>query len=191
MLQRADLKGSCFIALSNYFYDNKIEYLNVLNSTRASLHNLTAFLQFGLAGITSQTSRLLTEIREHVSKALFLNVMYELVHRLKSPRKSALAKRQMKMLQFLLDKSPVPYGEFWEKTSFLYAKLSRSGSAFTRDVGALLQLGAMQAYQTEDKKWMVKVRLEWPTEITETEAFSKMKKLPHVKSLSFMHADMK
>jgi hypothetical protein len=191
MLQRAGLKGTCFVALSNYFYDNKVDYLNVLNLTRASHHNLTEFLKFGLAGIVSQTSRLLVEIQEHVSKALFLNVMYELVHRLKSPRKSALAKRQMKMLQYLLEVSPVPFGEFSDKTMFLYAKLARGANAFSRDFMALMQLGAVQAYQREDKQWMVKVRLEWPTEITETEAFCKMKALPHVKSLSFMHSDMK
>ncbi len=189
MLQRAGLKGTCFIALSNYYDDQKAEYLNALNTVRSSNHDLTPFLRFGLQGVVSQATRLLAEIQEHVSKALFLNVMYEMMNRLKSPRKAALAKRQMKILQFLLESSPMSVDEVIDKMYYLYGALKKSGNAFSRDFFALSQMGAIQTYQ-EDDTWMVKVRLEWPTEITETEVFNKMKKMPHLKSLSFLHPEV-
>ncbi len=189
MLQRAGLKGTCFIALSNYYDDKKIEYLESLNQVRSTNHNLSVFLKFGLQGISSQVTRLLTEIQEHVSKAPFLNVMYELVNRLKSPRKAALAKRQMKILQFLLESSPITTDEMIDKLFYLYADLQKSSNAFGRDFGALRQLGAVKTYMDGEKR-MVKVRLEWPTEITETDVFNKMKKMPHLKSLSFLHPEV-
>jgi Fic family protein len=189
MLQRAGLKGVCFISLSNYYYDNKTEYLNSLNSTRQNNHNLTVFLKFGLQGITSQSSRLLEEMQQHVSKALFLNIMYELVNRLQSPRKAALAKRQMKMLQFLLEVSPISIERLIEKAYYLYASLKKPSKALIRDLIGLRELGAVKFYKEGDIN-MAKVRLEWPTEITESDLFSKMKKMPHLKSLSFLHPEI-
>ena len=51
MLQRAGLRDTCFIAMSNYYYDEKNAYLAALAEVRQSGHNLTPFLIFGLRGI--------------------------------------------------------------------------------------------------------------------------------------------
>ena len=48
LLQRAGLRSSCFIPMSNYYYDEKPAYLAALARVRAQDHDLTTFLKFGL-----------------------------------------------------------------------------------------------------------------------------------------------
>ena len=50
MLQRAGLRDSLFIAMSNYYYDEKEAYLTKLKEVREREHDLTPFLHFGLKG---------------------------------------------------------------------------------------------------------------------------------------------
>ena len=90
MLQRTGLKNSLFIAMSNYYYEEKTAYLNTLAAVRASGHDLTSFLLFGLKGIEQQGRRLFDEIRKNVAKALFRNLMYDLFNRLRTPRKRVM-----------------------------------------------------------------------------------------------------
>src|ERR1700737_1801105 len=54
VLQRAGLTHNAFIAMSNYYYEEKDSYLKSLGAVRATGHDLTAFLLLGLAGITLQ-----------------------------------------------------------------------------------------------------------------------------------------
>jgi Fic family protein len=48
MLQRTGLRDTLFIAMSNYYYEQKTEYLTALNETRAADHDLTLFLKLRL-----------------------------------------------------------------------------------------------------------------------------------------------
>ena len=84
MLQRAGLRDTAFVAMSNYYYDEKSSYLSVLSDVRAKGHDMTPFLVFGLKGISSQCQRLFREIRRHMQKALFRNTMFDLFGRLES-----------------------------------------------------------------------------------------------------------
>ena len=59
LLQRAGLRDTAFIAMSNYYYEEKPRYLSVLTEVRGGRHNLTAFLKFALRGVTLQCDRLL------------------------------------------------------------------------------------------------------------------------------------
>jgi len=54
LLQRASLKDSLFIAMSNYYYEEKATYLSSLSEVRARDYDLTPFLKFGLKGIAKQ-----------------------------------------------------------------------------------------------------------------------------------------
>jgi Fic family protein len=58
MLQRVGLRDTLFIAMSNYYYEEKTAYLQALTDTRAANHHLTPFLKFALKGIEIQCSRL-------------------------------------------------------------------------------------------------------------------------------------
>ena len=75
ILQRARLKDSLFIAMSNYYYDEKDAYLDCLSQARLNNHDLTSFIKFGLCGIALQCERLVQQIRVHLQKSLFRDVM--------------------------------------------------------------------------------------------------------------------
>ena len=102
LLKRADLKDTLFIAMSNFYYDEKDTYLATLSKVANNGHNLTPFLKFGLRGIALQAHRLLREIRRHVSRTLYREVMHQMYSRLKSTRRRALAERQLAILEQLL-----------------------------------------------------------------------------------------
>ena len=87
MLRRVKLHDTLFIAMSNYYYEEKINYLKSLANVRAASHDLTEFLIFGLKGIELQCNKLFNEIKRNVLKAIFQTTMFDLFLRLKSPRK--------------------------------------------------------------------------------------------------------
>ena len=67
-----------------------------------------------------------------------------------------------------------------------YASLKAFTKAFLRDLNYLIQLGAVMFEETAEGKYRFAVRLEWPTEITETRFFEHWKKLPRAKTHSFL-----
>ncbi len=184
-LQRCGLRDPFFIAMSNYYYDEKNSYLKALADGRANDHDLTPFLIFGLKGIEIQCRRLLDEIRTNISKALFRNLMFGLFNRLKSRRKRVLVERQIKILTLLFERD-MTMDELVEATKDMYASLKNSGRALVRDMQGLYQLGAVGYRELENKEYQVFVRLEWPTEITETELFNRIGEMPKAKTHSFL-----
>jgi Fic family protein len=186
LLQRAGLRDTCFIAMSNYYYEEKHGYLDGLAAARAGGHDLTPFLRFALAGVAQQVQRVLGQIQHHMRKALFRDVMRDLFGRLKSPRKRVLAERQMAILTLLLDADrPVPLNEFFRQIAPLYARLKAFEKAMVRDLAGLSVLGAIAAEPGLDGQERVSARLEWPTEITETKFFDWVKALPKAKTRAF------
>lgn len=191
MLRRAGLKDSLFIAMSNFYYDEKDAYLKALSDVRAGDHDLTPFLRFGLRGIAVQCHRLFSEIRNQVSKALFRNVMFDLFDRLQSTRRRVIAKRQIEILKVLLKRDSMEVNqllrELWEQH---YKALKDSRKAFIRDVSNLLNLGAVTVNESDGadgkKRFDVRIRLEWPTEITETAFFEQIKQFPKAKTALFL-----
>ncbi len=103
MLQRAGLRDCLFIAMSNFYHEEKRSYLEALAAVRASGHDLTPFLKFGLKGIAFQAGRLTGLIKNAVSKEIFRNLMHELFIRLENTRKRVIVKRQLVLLGKLLD----------------------------------------------------------------------------------------
>jgi Fic family protein len=190
LLQRAELRDTLFIAMSNFYYDEKDKYLAILSNVAVDGHNLTAFLKFALGGLASQCQRLLKEIRRNVSKTLYREIMSRMYSRLQSTRKRALASRQLRILEILLDQDDSI------RLSLLYAKISesyvalRSGElAFVRDINNLITLRAIRVDRDTAKKYIqpwdgyiIRVRLDWPMEITETEFYNEMDKMPHAKT---------
>ncbi len=186
-LQRAGLRNSLFIAMSNYYYDEKVAYLNALNESRSKGHDLTPFLRFGLKGVSIQCKRLFTEIRNQVSKALFRNVMFDLFNRLESTRKRVIAHRQIQLLKLLLEIDEIRLTDLRNKTRTDYDSLQMAADAFLRDVVGLHHLGAITIRNEKDQPWFwVSVNLDWPTQITETEFFERVKNLPKAKSHPFL-----
>jgi len=183
-LQRVGLRDTLFIAMSNYYYEEKVEYLSVLARVRSQDHDLTEFLVFGLRGIETQCARLFAEIKKHIQKALYRNLMYDLFNRLMSPRKRVIADRQIAILNLLLE-DEMELGRLMDLTHRHYSNLKNPSTAMVRDLNALLGLRAIW-YRHEAGKYTFFVRLEWPSELSETELFMRIERMPTAKTHSFL-----
>jgi Fic family protein len=190
LLKRGGLKDTLFIAMSNYYYDEKDAYLSTLSLVANSKHDLTQFLKFGLRGIAAQAHRLLREIRRHVSRSLYREVMAQMYGRLQSTRKRALAHRQLAILETLLNReSTTNVEDLMKDLDGTYSGLTESAKAFVRDLNQLIQLGALEVTQgkplpgrTYYSQFTIFARLDWPTEITETKFYEEINKMPQAKT---------
>ena len=186
MLQRVGLRDILFIAMSNYYYDNKTAYLEALNETGAQQHDLTPFLKFALKGIEAQCGLLFDEIRLHVAKALFRNTATELFGRLQSPRKRVMSARHIALLKVLLDEGELELSLLDLRTRYLYM-VKNPFKALVRDLNYLIRLQALRARKALDERgWLLSVNLEWPTQITESEFFKRAKALPKARLHGFL-----
>lgn len=190
LLQRAGLRDTSFIAMSNYYHDEKHNYLSTLAEVRSLKNDLTPFIRFSLKGVAIQSRRLLTEIQHEIKKELFRNLMFDLFRRLQTPRRRVIHDRQIEILQTLLEVESMEWPDLFKLTLPLYDNRKNPRKALVRDVNSLGALGAIWVNRTDKKGEapyiLMGIRLEWPTEITETEFFKKLKELPKAKTLSFL-----
>ena len=188
ILGRAHLKDTLFIAMSNYYYDEKDLYLSCLSEVRERNHDLTPFIKFGLKGIFLQCRRFLKEVRTHVQRTLFRDVMGQMYGRLRSTRKRALAQRQYEILNKLLDMdNEIEFRDLFSLLEKHYGTLKTPRRAYVRDLNHLSGLNAIivrraEVQRSEPEKFFVSVRLEWATEITETEFYRQIDQLPKAKT---------
>ena len=113
-------------------------------------------------------------------------MMYDLFQRMQNKRTRVIRERQMKILEELLE---------GEKTlSAIFSALDRSydsllnpSSALVRDINSLIHIQAIKARRIEEGGgYMLAVRLEWPTEITETEFFKRVSEMPKAKTPGYI-----
>jgi Fic family protein len=189
-LQRAGMRDSTFIAMSNYYYDEKQSYLEALAAVRQLDFDLTPFLKFALKGIAIQSQRLATEISRHVRIEVFRGLIHDLFGRLRTPRKRVIAKRQIAILEHLLTFSEADWYTFYRDCLKHYTDVKNPGKALIRDINHLISLGTMGFRQEPEtgtaERYLVWARLEWPSEITETEFFRKLSALPRAKGTLFV-----
>ena len=185
LLQRAGLRDTAFIAMSNYYYEEKQQYLDVLAHVRGGRYDLTPFLKFGLRGIAIQCQRQFKAIRVNVEKALFRNTMYDLFNRLVSPKTRAMKERQIRILQLLLEEE-LDWVPFLDRVRSVYADLKAPNKAFTTDINRLLGLGAIKITRQDANIREVAVNLEWPAKITESDFFSRIKQMPKGRTYKFL-----
>jgi Fic family protein len=186
MLQRAGLRDTCFIAMSNYYYDEKAAYLSALSQVRSGDGDLTPFLKFGLRGIALQSRRMAEQIKHQVAKGLYRNLMFDLFNRLKTPRKRVIAERQLAVLKLLLEHETLELEALVTKSNPTYEQLKSPRKALIRDLVELISLRAIQATRLDSGRFRIDVRLEWPTEITESEFFAQLNALPKAKTHPFL-----
>lgn len=184
MLQKAGLTDRAFIAMSNYYYEEKAAYLAVLSETRAAAHDLTQFFLFGLRGIRRQCEVLTAEIRKQMQRALYRDTMYSLFNRLETKRKRVIGERQIEVLKILLETDEVPMTQFLARTLPFYSAKKFSNLAFQRDISQLLDLGAIQIRHGEPMT--ISANLDWPQQIDEGDFMRKIKAMPKGKSFKFL-----
>ncbi|MEO8411940.1 MAG: Fic family protein, partial [Propionivibrio sp.] len=136
MLQRVGLRDTLFIAMSNYYYEEKTAYLKALADARSAGHDLTPFLQFALKGVESQCRRLFSEIRQRLMKALYRNTVTDLFGRLKSPRKRVVSARHVQLLNLLLEKEELTLMALARQSAHFYS-LKNAYRALVRDLNYL------------------------------------------------------
>lgn len=187
LLQRAGLRDTCFIAMSNYYYDEKTAYLQALADARAGGHSLDPFLAFGLQGIARQVQRLLVSIQSAMRKALFRGMAIDLFGHLKTKRTRVLAERQLAILKVLLERE----GRFplesirralWSEH---YAPLKRPSPAFARDLSNLVHLEAIRVHRSDEGPEF-EPNLDWPTLMTEKAFLRRLRELPKAKTRSLL-----
>ncbi|MGH8045633.1 MAG: Fic family protein [Chthoniobacterales bacterium] len=176
MTQRGGLQGTLFIAMSNYYYEEKATYLQTLSNVRAKDHDLTEFLKFGLKGVAIQCQRLFKEIKVHVAKSLFRDLMYDLFTRMQNPRKRVIAKRQLELLKLFLEVDVVTLQKLTKDTKKLYSTLNSPHKALIRDLNELIELQAIEAREANGD-FEIRVLLDWGTKMTESAFFEKTKNM--------------
>jgi Fic family protein len=182
MLQRSGLTDHLFIAMSNYYYDEKINYLAALSAVNPPDYDITPFLIFGLKGIKTQCERLFKEIRINVTKSIYRNTMYDLFGHLSTARKAVIAKRHIAILNLFLKREEMPVSEAIKSLEHLYAKLTAGKKGAYRDLQHLLELKAIALHREQGKEARLRINLEWPTQITENGFLEMVKNLPKAKT---------
>ncbi|HKN23106.1 MAG TPA: Fic family protein [Terracidiphilus sp.] len=190
-LQRAGMRDSTFIAMSNYYYEEKNSYLEALSAVGQPDYDLTPFLKFALRGISVQSQRLAAEISRHVRIEVYRGLMHDLLGRLQTPRKRVIAKREIALLEHLLTFPEAEWGTFYWASIRLYSNVRNPGKALLRDINHLVALGMIAFRQGPPEsgkvaKIVLWARLEWPSEVTETEFFRQLSDLPRVKETLFV-----
>jgi Fic family protein len=191
MLRRAGLTDRAFVAMSNYYYDEKPAYLRILSEVRQGGHDLTPFLIFALRGVRNQCERLTAEIRKQMQRALFRDTMFSLFHRLKTKRKRVIGVRQVELLKILLETSELTAIDLLQKAQVHYRSLDHSDKALIRDVFSLVELGAVtltSALSNEPSidKDVFSINLNWPQEIDEGEFLRRVQQMPKGKTHKFL-----
>lgn len=189
MLQRAGLKDILFVPMSNFYHNEKSAYLAALSDVRQLGHDLTPFLQFALRGVESEVRRLMEMIRRAVSTEVYRGFVSELFARLESSRKRVIVKRQLQLLNHLLvQDGGVNWATLVPEVRGRYESRKHPVAALQRDVTRLADLGAVSINSVRDARGSgihISVNLDWPSTITATEFFERLKTLPRSKSRSF------
>jgi len=185
VLRRAGLTDRAFIAMSNFYYDEKPVYLRVLSEVRQGNHDLTPFLIFALQGVRVQCERLTAEIRKQMQRALFRDTMYSLFNRLETKRKRVIGERQIEMLKLLLDEETITEINLFTRTKPLYASVKGATNAYLRDIIQLRNIGAIHVMRVPGKPFIA-INLDWPQEIDEGEFLRRMKAMPKGKTFKFL-----
>jgi Fic family protein len=191
-LQRAGMRDSTFIAMSNYYYEEKNSYLEALSAVGQPDYDLTPFLKFALKGISLQSQRLAAEISRHVRIEVFRGLMHDLLGRLQTPRKRVIAKREIAILEHLLPfTEPADWGTFYRDILRLYGDVQNPGKALLRDISHLIALNMIEFRKEKTgtgsaDRFVLWARLDWPSEVTETEFFKQLSTFPRVKGTLFI-----
>ena len=178
LLKREGLKDLNFIAMSNYYHDEKRRYLEVLSEVRKANFDLTPFLLFGLDGIISQSAALLEIIKENLKVFLFRKTVKELFGSNVFPRRRSIHDRQMAILEIILNEKnfEIEYFKLFSKISHLYSGLKSPDKAQKRDLKELWRLGTIVQYEEDGpgEVWF-KLQLDWPATISEKEFIRRIK----------------
>ena len=173
MLRQAGVNDMVMVSLSNYYYEHQDEYLAALHESRSNGHNLTPFLRFALPAVAERCDTLATEIVTHSKRMLYREFAQSLFGRLRTPRRRALAQRQLQIMNVLLDGSHVELNDLASRVMMYYGTLKHPIRAFARDMVGLINLGAVTYNGGQ-----VSADLDWPQKLSESELLEQYERMP-------------
>jgi hypothetical protein len=112
--------------------------------------------------------------------------MYDLFSRLESKKKRVIAERQIEILKLLLREDSITLEQLVKTNIHRYSSLKNPEKALVRDLAQLIHLNAISVRRDDKKFLWIDLRLEWPTEITETDFFERVKSFPKAKTSSLL-----
>ena len=143
MLRQAGVSSLVMVSLSNYYYEHKDDYLAALSESRQIGHDLTPFLRFALPAVAARCNAVAESIVGHNKRTLFRQFAQSLFGKLRSPRRRALAKRQLHFLESLLDSPTLEIRNLIDRTIDEYNHLKYPDRAWVRDFIHLREIGAI------------------------------------------------
>ena len=139
MLREAGVNDMVMVSLSNYYYEHVEEYLAALYDSRNSGHDLTPFLRFALPAVAERCNALAAEILTHNKRMLYREFARSLFGRLRSPRRRALAERQLRIIETLLDSGSMRASDLVQQVWVHYMGLKHPSRALGRDLSGTAQ----------------------------------------------------
>ena len=173
MLREAGVNDMVMVSLSNYYYENQGAYLAALYESRRRGHDLTPFLTFSLPAVSERCNALVQEVTTQTKRLLFREFAQSLFSRLRSRRRRALAERQLRLLDLLLDSVSLRVQDLIHQSMQHYTSLQHPERAFVRDIMELIDLSAVEL--RDDR---VAVNLDWPRQFSESELLDRYEKMP-------------
>ena len=179
MLRRAGVNDTVMVSLSNYYYEHKDEYLRTLYQSRQKAHDLTSFLIFALTAIADRCNSLSDEITANHRRILFREFAIALFGKLRTPRRRALAERQLGILTILMDSDSTSIDDFLERAGELYESLKFPERAMSRDIIELYGLNAILLDLDSER---ISLNLDWPQRFSESELIQLYENMPSAAS---------
>lgn len=179
MLRRAGVNDTAMVSLSNYYYEHKDEYLRTLHQSRQNGHNLTPFLRFALTAVADRCNSLSDEITANHRRILFREFATALFGKLRTPRRRALAERQLGILTILMDSDSISIGDLLERARELYESLKFPERAMSRDI---VELHGLKAILLDLDSERISLNLDWPQRFSESELIQLYENMPSAAS---------
>ena len=98
-----------------------------------------------------------------------------------------MADMHIEILKLLLNSEFVMLDDLIKKTEKDYKELSNPYKALIRDLNYLIRLEAVKFEKMEENRFRFRANLEWPTKITETEFFARVKQMPKAETHNFLN----
>ena len=179
MLREAGVNDMVMVSLSNYYYEHSEQYREALYESRQSGHDLTPFLRFALPAISERCDALASEIAAHNKRMLYLGFAHSLFGKLRSPRRRALADRQLRIIEVLLGAESVDLDDLVGQVLEHYMGLKFFTRALVRDLKELIDINAI-VYDNGQ----VSVDLDWPRRFSESELLERYERMRPAASAS-------
>ena len=177
MLREAHVNDMVMVSLSNYYYEHENEYLAALYESRQNEHDLTPFLLFALPAVAESCNGLVEQIVDHQKRVLYREFARSLFGKLRSTRRRALAERQLRILDLLLDAGELSLSDLVGQSFVHYRGLKHPVRAIVRDMVELLNLFAVKL--TGER---ITINLDWPQQFSESALLERYESMPSAAS---------